>query len=230
MTKKVEEFLIEKKENLQELMANISSKTNEVASKIKSTAKNATAKVAEFIEDNKSTAKKLVAGIGAAAVVTTSAMGLASCDEPIFGGEQQTEEVETTPTYSYEEYEDAFYNFFIDDKSQLSKDDFEITHFTMVYTTINDVQLRQVSLLFKTPETPDEEPYIVFLNDYPMTKEQYEAIRDSLPEGCYESDKRCFSVDLSKVDETTKIKLYKIFFDWYVQVYPDKLEDFTIEQ
>ena len=49
MTKKVEEFLIEKKENLQELMSIISNKTREVASKIESTAKNSTAKVAEFI-------------------------------------------------------------------------------------------------------------------------------------------------------------------------------------
>jgi len=153
MTKKVEEFLIEKKENLQELMANISSKTNEVASKIKSTAKNATAKVAEFIEDNKSTAKKLAAGIGAAAVVTTSAMGLAGCDELQPGGligeflEQHTE------TDSSE----IVTNIGIDTSDTMISDDFSDSTTTETPTPVINFTYEECEELF----------YELFYKEYP---------------------------------------------------------------
>ncbi len=178
MTKKVEEFLTEKKENLRELITNIKSKTT------------------EFIEDNKNTAKRIATGIGAAAIVTTSAMGLTSCDE-LEGGliheflEQHTEtdtnnEVMTdeegnviiNKDFTYDECEEIFYKKFNQRYPDLVDENYILQRVGLAFNKTENSQFCVSSIFFYNNN--QDEKYI-FISRIPLNYDNYCTIRDAIP-------------------------------------------------
>ena len=111
---------------------------------------------------NKLTIQKIAIMIGAIAVIATSVMGFVGC------------KAEKTPTYSNEEYEDAFYEFLVEDKEQFPKDGFEITEISVCYSFRGSI-LKQLSMTYKI--RCEDEYYKItqydVLDDYPMTEEEY---------------------------------------------------------
>lgn len=179
----------------------------------------------KFLVDNKSTIIKVAAGVGVTAIVAASAMGLTGCDKnSLFDGEQ------TTPTYSYEEYESALSKLYEDELSKSLEGEIELRYFGLNFGTQDGQEFVNGTLGFYDKS----DNYVnVLLPNLPLTPAECIELRDNLPQDALIMNEkwkqRVFSIELSKIDEQTKTKLLKIYFDKYAEQNPSKVEDLTLE-
>lgn len=166
--------------------------------------------------------KRILALLFATVLLLSCAVAFTGCNETD----------PTKKTYSCEFYENAFRQFYNDEFSDDLNDEAQLFRIDFLESPLQktDIDDTFFSARIRFAKPDDRKTKALEISHVFLGEEQYFDLRDGLPADAVENNYidgasfNCFRVEIAKLNEEDKVKLYKLCFDAYITKNPEAIE------